>query len=49
MGMMGGGGDGFSPEWLHALLTLGNTLCPPQGDIKRPNDSGKVSQFAGSR
>jgi hypothetical protein len=30
-------------------LTFGNTLCPPQGDIKRPNDRGNVSQFAGNK
>src|SRR3569833_1756104 len=30
-------------------LTLGNTLCPPHGDMSRPKDRGKVSQFAGNK
>lgn len=28
---------------------LGNTECPPQGDISSPNDMGRVSQFCGRR
>lgn len=28
---------------------LGNTPWPPHGDIKSPNERGRVSQFAGNR
>lgn len=28
---------------------FGKTECPPQGDIRRPKESGRVSQFEGKR
>lgn len=28
---------------------LGNTLCPPHGDMSRPNERGMVSQLSGKR
>jgi hypothetical protein len=28
---------------------FGNTACPPHGDMSRPKEMGKVSQFSGNR